>query len=425
MDYKKHTLENDLRVITVPMPASESVTLTLWVKVGSRFENNNIAGLSHFLEHIVFKGSIKRPSAKEIATAVDAIGGEFNAGTTKEWTNFYIKASKNHLETAFDVLSDMVLNPLIKADDIEREKGVILEEMAMYEDTPMIDIGNVFEEKIFQGNNLSRDIIGTSKSVKELKREDFIKYRDTHYFPKNLLITVSGGINEKEVLELSKKYFNQLKGDLQSTPADKFNSNQNKPQMKLKSKKIEQAHLIIGFKGNPLGHKDRFKEAVLATILGKGMSSRLFEEVREKRGLAYTVRTDIDRYTDTGYIATYAGVDPKKATQAIKVILDEHNALLNDKLISSKELAKAKEYIKGHLALSLEDTSSVNHFFGEQELLLGKVETPENIFKEIDKVTVENVIEVAKNLFKKESLNLSIIGPYNDEVQFEKLISKA
>lgn len=423
MLHKLTILPNGLRIVTVPMPSSESVTLTVWSHVGSRFEDDKIAGLSHFLEHIVFKGSIKRSTAKDISTAVDSIGGEFNAGTSKEWTNFYIKAAKNNLERAFDVLADMVLNPLIKEEEVQREKGVILEEKAMYEDTPMMNINDVFENLIFGNNTLGRDTIGIEKAIKSMTREDFVSYRLKHYHPKNMLITVAGGVDNKKVLKLVKKYFAEIKEGKDNSKITKFKSIQTKPEIKLKTKKVDQAHLILGFLGNPLGHRDKYIESVLATILGQGMSSRLFIEVRERRGLAYSVHTSVEHYTDTGYIATYAGVDPKKADEAIKVILDEHYSISNGtKSISKEELSKAKEYIKGHIALALENTSAVNQFFGEQELLLGKIETPENINKAIDKVTVKDLVRVAKSLFVKERLNLAIIGPYRSEAEFKKLL---
>src|SRR5258708_2236438 len=423
MNFKKHTLSNGLRVITVPMPSSESVTLTVWCHVGSRFEDEKIAGLSHFLEHIVFKGSKKRPSARAISEAVDGIGGEFNAETSKEWTNFYIKASKNNLETAFDVLSDMILNPLIPKDEVEREKGVILEEKAMYEDTPMMNISEVFESTIFNGNTLGRDTIGTEKAIKNMTQKDFLVYRKTHYHGENMLITVSGGVTEKEAIKLSEKYFKNLINSKNKSKFKNFSVKQLDPQVKLKNKVADQAHLIIGFLGNPLGHKDRYVESVLSTILGRGMSSRLFIEVRERRGLAYSVHTNVEHYTDTGYISTYTGIDPKKTEETIKVILEECYKLTSDKnALTRAELVKAREYIKGHIALALENTSAVNSFFGEQELLLGKIKTPEEIYKEIDKVTIEDIIRVAKDIFKKEKLNLSLIGPYNDEAKFLKLL---
>lgn len=423
MNYHKTTLSNGLRVITVPMPSSESVTLTVWCHVGSRFEPEKIAGLSHFLEHMTFKGSKKRPTARETSTAVDAIGGEFNASTSKEWTNFYIKAAVANLETAFDVLSDMVLNPLIKEEEVKREKGVILEEKAMYEDTPIMDINEVFENLIFKGNTLDRHIVGTQKAIKNMTRKDFLVYRSTHYFPKNMLITVAGGVKESQVLNLIKKYFTKTPSNNKKETVKKYISKQTRPQVKLKTKKIEQAHLIIGFLGSPLGHPDRFAQSVLSVILGAGMSSRLFIEVRERRGLAYSIHTNIEHYTDTGYIATYAGVDLKKVDEAIKVILAEHYAIADKiKKISANELKKAKEYIKGHLALALENTSVVNAFFAEQELLLGRIETPEDVYKAVDKVTVDDVIRVAKKLFVKQKLNLAMIGPYNKPEKFERLL---
>jgi predicted Zn-dependent peptidase len=401
----------------------ESSTITVWVKTGSRNEAKEIGGISHFLEHMVFKGSKKRPSAKEIAVIIDSIGGEFNASTSKEWTNFHIKARNEALPTAFDVLSDMVLNPLLKSEDIEREKGVILEELAMYEDTPMFKIGDVFENLIYKNNSLGRDIIGTRDSIKNVKRADFVRYRKIHYGIDNLLITVAGGVKEKDVLKLAEKYFRSLKNN-NKEKIEKFKTNQKKPRVSLHSKKKEQAHFILGFLGNQLGNKDRFIEATLAIILGRGMSSRLFIEVREKRGLAYSVRTSTDRYVDTGYMGTYAGVDIKRIDEAIKVVLNEHYKLASgENIITEDELSKAKEYSKGHLALYLEDTRRVGSFFGIRELLLGRIDTPEDIYKGIDKVTIDDVLRVAKEFFVPERLNLAIIGPYKDQKRFEKLVS--
>lgn len=425
MNYHKKVLSNGLRVLTVPMAGSESATLTVWANVGSRYETDKIAGLSHFLEHIVFKGTKKYPTAKDLSEALDSIGAEFNAGTSKEWTNFYVRSSVANLEKAFDVLSEMILNPLIKSEEVEREKGVILEEMAMYEDNPMADIGNVFEELIFDGNFLGKDTIGTKKSIKEMTQKDFVKYRLLHYFPKNMLITVSGGVTEKEVTKLTSKYFKFSHPERSRRITSKrFANKQTKPQFRLKKKKIEQAHVIIGFRAFEMGHRDRFAESILATILGRGMSSRLFIEVRERRGLAYSVHSDPESYTDAGYLGTYAGVDPKKCEEAIKVILEEHYALRdNTKPITKEELNKAKEYLKGHVALALENTSAVNQFFGERELLLGITKTPEEVFKELDKVTIEDCMRIAKKIIKKENLNMAIIGPYNSSEKFIKLLN--
>jgi len=427
LNYKKFTLDNGLRVVFVPLPNLESATITVWVKTGSRNEEEKVNGVSHFLEHMVFKGSKKRPSTLEISQAVDAIGAEFNAATSKDWTNFYIKASVGNLETGMDVLSDMVLNPLLKKEEIEREKGVIIEEIAMYEDTPMIKIGDVFEELMFAGSSLGWDVAGTADSVKRMAKSDFERHRESYYYPDNMLITVSGGVDEKEVRGLAEKYFGELKAkseERKGEPAfNKFSARQAKPQVKLHPKKKEQAHLILGFLGHGRGYEGRFAEATLSAILGGGMSSRLFIEVRERRGLAYAVKTSIDRYIDTGYLATYAGVDPKKIEEAVAVMLEQHYGISNFQFpISKEELKKAKEYLKGHFALALEDTKEVNDFTGLNELFLGKVETPEEIFDKVDSVTIENVVDAAKKLFRPERLNLAIIGPYKDGERFRKLI---
>ena len=405
------------------MASLPSATVTVWVKTGSRNEELKVNGISHFLEHMSFKGSRRRPSAREISEAVDAIGGEFNAGTSKEWTNFYIKARSGNLETAFDVLSDMVLNPLLKEEEIEREKGVIVEEIAMYEDTPMYRIGDIFEQLIFKANSLGRDIAGTEKSVRSIKKEDFERYRKIHYNANNILLTVAGGVKENQVLALAEKYFSDVSPKPSPFRPSPFRAKQDSPRVKLHTKKKEQAHFILGFRGNAMGHKDRFADAVLSSVLGGGMSSRLFIEVRERRGLAYAIKNDVEKLSDTGYIATYAGVDVKKAEEAIKVVLDQHYGLAERKYkIFDKELRKAKEYLKGHLALSLEDTHAVSHFFGIRELLLGKVETPEEIFEKLDEVTMDELYAAAARLFKPQGLNLAIIGPYNDQGKFEKLL---
>jgi predicted Zn-dependent peptidase len=422
MDYKISRLPNGLRVVTSILPNLESATLTIWVKAGSRLETDRIAGISHFLEHMVFKGSQSRPSAREIAEAVDAIGGEFNAATSKEWTNFYIKARSANLPLAFDVLADMVLNPVLKAEEVEREKGVILEEMAMYEDTPIYKIGDVFEELTFSGSTLGRDIIGLKESIKSLSRNDFISYREAHYYADNIVITVSGGVSESDVLSLSRKYFSNLEKG-KSKVKYNYNHRQKSPRVKLKKKANEQAHLILGFVGYPRGHQNRFTEAVLSCLLGGGMSSRLFTEIRERRGLAYSVKTSADHFVDTGEFATYAGVDVKKAHEAIKVMLDQYYGLASGQYpISQKELAKAKEFLKGHLALALEDTKEINVLFGENELMLGRIETPDEIYANIDKVSKKEVVKLAGQIFRPEGLNLAIIGPYKDSEPFEKLL---
>ena len=423
MKYAKSVLDNGLRVITIPMPSLESVTVSVWVKTGSRNENSKNNGVSHFLEHMFFKGTTNRPTVKQIAEEIDQIGGVQNAGTSKEYTEYYIKCRADKIETAFDLLSDMTLNSLLDAKEIEREKGTIIEEIRMYEDTPMMNIGEVFEGLIYSGNTLGMDIAGTEKTVSEMKRQDFLDYRSSFYTPENMIITVAGGTIPEKVLSLSQKYFSGMPNAKCQMLNAKYKANQSKPQVKLHNKKKEQAHVILGFRADGKNYKYKYAQTLLATILGGGMSSRMFTEVRERRGLAYSIRTSMDRYTDIGYIGTYAGLDTKRAVEAVKVMLDEHYKITNSQQpIVSSELLKSKEFLKGHLALALEDTSDVSSFFGDQELFSEKVLTPEEVFKKIDGVTIDEVNYEAKRLFVPERLNLAIIGPYGNDTKFANLI---
>lgn len=423
MKAQKHILKNGFRVLTTPLANAESATVTIWAKTGGRNEESKISGLSHFLEHMVFKGSKKRPSAKEISEAVDSLGAEFNAGTSEEWTNFYIKARADKVAEALDILSDMVLSPLLKQEDIDREKGVIIEEIGMYEDMPMRYVWDLFQGLMYKGNKLGQHVIGNRDTVSSFDRAHFEKYRNNQYNAKNLLVTVAGGVTAKEVNSLAEKYFSDVTKDSSFYHIDTFESKQKKPQLYLLTQKREQANLVLGFIGNKRGASDRYSEAVMATILGKGMSSRMFSEVREKRGLAYSVRTYNENYADTGFLATYAGVDPKRVDEAIKVIKREFEKIASEKHgITKAELAKAKEYVKGHLALSLEDTSAINRFMGLEELFLNKTRTPDDVYKGVDKVTIEDVHKVAKNIINNNKLNLAIIGNFEDEGRFEKII---
>jgi len=423
MNCIKKTLSNGLRIIAVPISSSESATVTVWVRTGSRFEDAETNGLSHFLEHMVFKGTKKRPSAKIISEEVDALGAEFNAGTSKEWTNFYIKARSKVIPQAFDILSDMVLAPLLKSEEIEREKGVIIQEINLYEDNPVMKIGDVFENVVFRGSKLSWDIAGSPQTVKCIERQDFIDYRKQHYFPENMLICVSGNVTEKEVEKLSDRYFSSLKKTNKALgkPEDKLK--QRGPEVLVSTKKTDQTHIMLGFKSKPMGDASRYIEGVLGTILGGGMSSRLFIEVRERRGLAYSVRTVGDHVLDNGYFATYSGVRTAKASEAITIILDQYYKLASGKIkITSKELAKAKEFMKGHIALSLEDSKSIGDFFAYDELMLAKTRTPGEVYKNIDSVTAGDVVSFAKEIFVSEGLNLAVIGPFESKERFQKLL---
>ncbi len=423
MDYKLTKLENGISLLVTPMPFLESMTVSVWVRTGSRVENEKTCGVAHFLEHMAFKGGRKYSSSKKVSEAIDSIGGEFNASTSKETTKYYVKARATHVEKALDVLSDIVLFPTLKREDIEKEKKVIIEELRMYEDTPVRRVWDLFEQLIFEGHELGRDIIGNVETIKSLKREDFISYREENYHSQNILISIAGNVKDGFVESLVNKFFKEIKKD-GNTIKKNFLDTQSTPRLKIKYKDIEQAHIILGFPADPLGSQERYKDSVMNAVLGGGMSSRLFTEVREKRGLAYAVRSEIERFLDAGYLAFYVGTDPAKGGEAVKVILNQLYGLSAGKIkLSKKELQKAKEFIKGHFALSLEDTSEVVDFFGYEQLMLAKTRTPKEVFDKIDKVNIGDIFHQAKKIFEPKKLNLCIIGPYKDDKDFRKILS--
>ncbi|PIU03306.1 hypothetical protein COT44_03725 [Candidatus Shapirobacteria bacterium CG08_land_8_20_14_0_20_39_18] len=420
--YNLTKLSNGLRLLTIPMPSVQSVTVMVMVNTGSRNETKEINGLSHFLEHMAFKGTNKRPNSLLISSEIEGVGGDFNAYTSKHTIAYHVKLAVVHFELAVDILSDILQNSKLGEKEIEREKGVIIEEINMYEDLPMRRVQELFEQLLYKGSALGFDIAGNRETVTGLKRQDFVDYLDKYYFPANMVVVVAGGVAEVPAKKLITKYFNnnQKVGQL-TKPNDKFI--QTKPELLIKPKKTDQAHLVIGVRGHAMGHPDRYTESILDTILGGGMSSRLFIAIRERRGLAYYVRTESDHFIDNGYLATRAGVDLKRLDEAIKVILEEYHKIASPKHgITVKELTKAKECIKGSLILEMENSREVAGFYGFQELLEEKIRTPKEIFKGIDKVTVEDVNRVAKEFFVPERLNLTLISPFEDKERFEKLL---
>lgn len=440
---KIKTLSNGMRLITLSMPQWRSVTVLLMVKVGSRYEEETMTGISHFLEHMVFKGTKKYPTAFDLTSAVDSIGAEFNAFTAKEYTGFYVKSAVNHLPLALDVLAEMVWHPLLKEKEINREKRVIIEEINMREDTPMVKVGEVFETLLYGLTPLGRETIGYKKTVKAVKRKDFVDYRQQWYQPERMVMGIVGGIERFKsskskvkslVQNLVQKYFSknypnsdttviQLGKKLKADKLEKLKFSQKKPAIRVRYKKTEQAHLCLGVRAFPRGHKDRYVMSVLTTILGGNMSSRLFTEVREKRGLTYYIKSDINTYFDNGYLVSQAGTDINKAKETIKVILEEYKKISNSKFpVSNEELKRAKEYLKGKLALALEDSKEVASFFVEDFLLEGKIRLIKEIIAGIEKVTLADLKRVAKEIFVNQGLNLAIIGPYKDKEKFAKLL---
>jgi predicted Zn-dependent peptidase len=422
MTHHRKVLPNGLRIITVPMPSFESATVMVMVGAGSRYETEKNNGISHFLEHMAFKGTEKRPNAQAIASLIDGIGGEFNAFTSKEVTGYYVKSAVTHVDLCLDILSDMLQNSKLDKDEMEREKGVILEEINLYEDTPARKIGDIYEGLLYGDTPMGWDIAGRKEVIKALTREDFVSYMGSLYSANNLTVVVAGGIDVEETEAQIEKYFGKMKS-FDTLRYKKLDQNQVKPDLYIKHKDTEQVHIALGFRTVPIDSEEKHALSVLAAILGGGMSSRLFSEVREKRGLAYYVRTSSEHYQDAGNIVSTAGLDPKRLEEGIEVIVSEYSKFAKGEAnITSEEFNKAKEYLKGHLVLELEDSRSVAGFYAQAELLEKHIETSEELLEKIDKVTLKEVEDVAKKYFVEETLNLAIIGNFTDRQKFEKLL---
>lgn len=421
---RKHTFKNGLRLITLPLKNTRAVTVFIAFGAGSRYETIKNNGLAHFIEHMFFKGGKKYPSTKAVASALDGVGGEFNAMTADEWVAYYVKVARPHLELAFDVLSDMLLYARFPENDIKRERGVILEEYNLLEDTPMIKIGDLFEELLFGKSSIGLPTIGTPEAIKSFRSRNFVGYKKDLYTPDNMVVSVAGAVSENLTKKLVSRYLD-VPATKKALPPSRASFEQSP--VKLISKKTEQSHLILGvpafgvLRNDNSWHPDRYALKVLATILGGGMSSRLFLAVRERKGLAYYVRTLGETYTDTGYLATSAGVDKERVDLAIQTILREHQRIVQ-RGVKEDELKKAKEFIKGRMILGLEDSNSIAAHFALQEVLYDRSESLKTSLEEINKVKISDVIRLARQLFKPRAWRLAIIGPYQDAEHFIGLL---
>src|SRR3989344_2895453 len=422
MKFEKTTLPNGLRIILAPNGGVESATTLVMVGAGSRYENAKNSGVSHFLEHMAFKGTKSRPTAREISTLIDGIGAESNAFTGKEITGYYIKSATEHVPLALDILSNMLTESLFKSEEIEREKGVIVEEINLYNDTPMRNIGNVYEKLLYGDTPMGWDVAGKKETVTKFKRSDFIDYMNSLYSADNMVVIIAGNFDKEKILEEIKKKFSGIK-KFKTAGKVKVIDTQDKPLVSLVKKTTDQAHFALGVRTVGLDNEeDRYPLSILASILGGGMSSRLFYEVRERRGLSYYVRTNADEYTDVGHLTTFVGADPKRLEEAIKVVLDEYRKISDHKEIDSDEVKKAKEYTKGHFVLSLEDSQTVAVLYAMQEILENKIDNAEEIIKKIEKVTLDDIRRVSKKYLDTKNLSLAVIGNFEDKSKFEKLL---
>lgn len=412
--YRKTTLTNGLRIITQRLEGTKAVTALILVGAGSRYEHREINGISHFLEHMFFKGAKKYTTAKAVSEAIDGVGGDFNAFTGKEYAGYYVKVSSEHTDLALDVLSDMLLYARFDQVEIEKERGVILEEFNMYQDTPMYQVAWDFERGIFGDQPLGWDEVGTKEIIQNLQRDDFVAYKEALYVPKNMVVVLTGDVHHDKVVKKVEQYL-PLEKQARTRDMAPYVESQEGDRIHLTTKKTEQAHLVFGVKALAAEHKDHYALKVMAAILGGGMSSRMFLAVRESKGLAYYISSSTEDYLDTGTFYTRAGVDVNRIQDALKAIMEEYELIAREGIPES-ELKKGKEFLKGKLVLSLEDSEHLAQMLARHELLYGEVRTYADIAKRIDAVTREDVSRLAKDLFSnKELFHLAVIGPYQDK----------
>ncbi len=418
--FEKTTLGNGIRVVTASMPQVNSVSCFVMLAAGSRYETPESKGIAHFSEHMFFKGTGRRPTARTIATEIDAIGGEFNAFTGKEVTGYYVKCGSETRSVAFDVLSDMLLHSRFDSSEIEKEKGVILEEMNVYLDNPQRYIGSVYDRLLYADQPLGWDILGTKETVEAATRETFRSYLDAWYKPERIVVGVGGRIGDGLI-----EHLEGLLGEIPTQETGAAAAVELPPDSSpvlLHTKQSEQAHLILGVRGYPIGHPDRYALQLLTVVLGGGMSSRLFTEVREKRGLAYYVHAGSGAYTDVGTLYSGAGVDVDRVDEAITTILGELRGVAAEP-VPAEELEKARGYSKGRFTLRLESPQGTIQYGLRREVLEGEIEEPEELLRQLDAVTAEDVQRVARDLLEGKRLYLAIVGPFDDPERFEKLIA--
>jgi len=368
-----HALHGGAKLVTAAMPERLSSSVVAMFGGGSRLEDDRLAGVSHFIEHLFFKGTLKRPSSKDIADAIEGVGGFINASTDKELTAYWTRVPSEYTELGLDVLFDIVSNSKLDPGDIERERAVILEELKMYQDQPQDHVQNLLEEMMWPGHPLGRDIAGTQESVKRLTRDDILEYADAHYRLPNVVIGAAGSLDEKDVLDLVRPRLT-LPGGLNGHVAAVAPGPLDGAHVKVRRQKTEQAHICLGVRAYSYLHPDRYAIDLLNTLLGEGMSSRLFLNIRERLGIAYDVHSFMQKHRDTGYVAVYLGVDPKKAVDAVHAVMGELHRLCDEE-VASDELQRAKEFTKGRLRLELETTNGVAFWLTYQELLLGEIST--------------------------------------------------
>ena len=411
-EFKRLKLKNGVRVILVPQKQSLATTVAVLVEAGSKYEVKSNNGISHFLEHMCFKGTTKRPKPMDIAKDLDSLGAQYNAFTSQEYTSYYVKARNEVFDETLEIIADLYMNPTLDAAEIEKEKGVIEGEINMYEDMPQRKVWDVFMELLYGDQPAGWNIAGPKETVKKFTRDDFTSYRGKHYLAQATSLVIAGGFNEKGVMKKVETYFSSLeKGkkdgkkkvmDKQSTPAEKIHF-----------KESDQTHLVLGFRAFDAYDERKYALQVLSDILGGGMSSRLWQTIREDMGAAYYVNAAPDFYTDHGLIAMSAGVHHNKAREVVTAGLKEFERMKKE-LVSPAELARAKDHLIGNFFLSLEGSDQIGYFYGGQEVMNMKLHDPKYVAKAIKAITVADIRAVARQLFKEKTMNFSVVGPFRN-----------
>ena len=418
MKFSKHILKNGLRVITVPMKDNPTVTVLVLVEAGSKYEDKKVNGISHFLEHMCFKGTMKRPRAIDISRELDALGSQYNAFTAQEYTGYYAKSDAKHFKKILDIVSDIYLNSTFPEVEMEKEKGVIIEEINMYEDMPNRHVQDLMMKLLYGDQPAGWNIAGEKKNITGMKREDFVKYKKEHYVPKATTLVVAGQVSTKEALKEVKNIFENLK-NTKKVDKKKVQESQKSPKVLVKYKDTDQTHFVLGVRTYDLFNKNNPTLSLLSGVLGGGMSSRLFQKLREEMGVGYYVRAYNDTYTDHGFFQISAGVDNKRIDEVINAVLEECRKLKIYE-VEEEELEKTKECLIGNMKLSLESTDDIANFYGGQELLKKKIMLAEEKAKELRKVTAKDIKDMANKIFTDKNLNLALIGPFKEEKNFLK-----
>lgn len=418
--YEKSVLPNGVRVVTSRMDHVKSASLIVYIGAGSRHENDEQAGISHFLEHMVFKGTAKRPDPVDITQEVECVGGMLNASTSRENTNYWVKVPSAHLERAYDVIGDMLRNSLFEQIEIDKERGVIVEEIRGIDDTPDDLIHDVIDDLIWNGQSIGRSVIGSEATVRSVTRDGLVEYLHAQYRPDRVVVSAAGDVDHSHVCALTERYF----GDLPESAIDTFvpaRCGQESARARVVQRSTNEAHLCLGLPALPYTDDRRYTQDMIDALLSSGMSSRLFREIRERLGLAYEVYSYFREYSDVGQGVVYAGIDPQRTQETIGAVLREFGRLRGE-LVPEEELRRTKELRKGRIEMGLEDSRSVAGWIGSQELIFGDILTPDEVIQRIESVTSDDILELSRQLFVPEHLSLAVIGPITNDSNLLSLL---